>query len=152
MAHRSLSLDQVRIADPCPENWADMTGDDRERFCRHCNKHVHDISKMSQDEFDALVCQNAGRLCVRHAVSEIANPDKTTLKPISLPYAPASETRRFHWRRFIPVFFLSLIAAGSASFSRKPTAVPPRFVMGLIVAPTIQPPTPTSTATPTNMP
>jgi len=58
-------LDQVRIASPCSARWEDMTGDDRSRFCQHCQKHVFNLSAMSRAEAEQLVREKEGRLCGR---------------------------------------------------------------------------------------
>jgi hypothetical protein len=43
-----------------------MTGDDKSRFCSHCQKYVHDLSAMHRDEAERLLCESAGSLCVRY--------------------------------------------------------------------------------------
>lgn len=58
-------LDQVQVASPCNARWEDMTGDDRARFCRHCQKHVFNLSAMTQIEAEALVRETEGRFCGR---------------------------------------------------------------------------------------
>jgi hypothetical protein len=42
-----------------------MSGDDRARFCRQCNRHVYNLSGMTRSEAQALVSQTEGRRCVR---------------------------------------------------------------------------------------
>src|SRR4051812_36390024 len=59
------NLSQFRVQKPCPKNWDEMIGDEKKRFCDHCNLHVHNISTMSDGERTALT-QNAGRLCVAY--------------------------------------------------------------------------------------
>ena len=39
-----------RITKPCTADWDQMRGDDQRRFCEHCQKHVHNVSAMSQRE------------------------------------------------------------------------------------------------------
>lgn len=58
-------LDQVRVASPCNARWEDMTGDDRARFCRHCQKSVFNLSAMTQAEAEALIRGKEGRFCGR---------------------------------------------------------------------------------------
>jgi hypothetical protein len=43
-----------------------MTGDDRSRFCSHCNLNVYNISAMSRSEAESLIASAEGRLCVRY--------------------------------------------------------------------------------------
>ena len=56
-------LDSIRMASPCPVPWDDMEGDDRTRFCRHCQLKVHNISAMTREEALRLVTAAEGRLC-----------------------------------------------------------------------------------------
>jgi hypothetical protein len=62
---RLTILDDIRIASPCPAEWAEMVGDDRARFCASCSKHVYNISAMTAEEATALIREREGRLCVR---------------------------------------------------------------------------------------
>jgi len=75
-------LDRVVVRSPCPAAWDDMTGDDRRRFCPHCQKFVHNLSAMARDEAERLVCAAAGELCVRFA------RDPQTSQLITLNYRP----------------------------------------------------------------
>ncbi|MCG3130136.1 MAG: hypothetical protein FLDDKLPJ_00884 [Phycisphaerae bacterium] len=59
-------LSNLRVASPCPASWANMTGDDRSRFCGQCNLHVYNLSDMTRDEAESLLRQREGRLCVRY--------------------------------------------------------------------------------------
>ena len=44
MPERTDALDRIRVASPCSADWDEMTGNDEVRFCRHCSRHVHDLS------------------------------------------------------------------------------------------------------------
>lgn len=58
-------LDQVRVASPCNARWEDMTGDDRARFCGHCQKHVFNLSALTRREAEQLVREKEGGFCGR---------------------------------------------------------------------------------------
>ena len=58
-------LNQVRIAKPCPANWEEMKGDERVRFCEHCQKHVFNLSAMNANDAVTLVRAKEGKLCAR---------------------------------------------------------------------------------------
>jgi hypothetical protein len=58
-------LNRVQIAKPCPARWEEMSGDERARFCAHCNKHVYNLSAMTTAEATALIREKEGRLCAR---------------------------------------------------------------------------------------
>src|SRR5437867_3160947 len=59
------SLDNIRVAKPCPASWNDMEGDDRVRFCAHCRLNVYNLSGMSRRDAGDLIQLVEGRLCVR---------------------------------------------------------------------------------------
>jgi len=65
MTKKLNSFDRLHVANPCPEDWQQMTGNDRVRHCVQCDKSVYDLSQMTRDEAEALVARMEGRLCAR---------------------------------------------------------------------------------------
>lgn len=65
MSKQLRSLDQLIIQKPCNADWQSMSGNDRVRFCEHCNLRVNDFSSMTRYEAMHLVARSQGRLCVR---------------------------------------------------------------------------------------
>jgi len=61
----SANLNRLRIATPCPIGWDQMTGDNRVRFCGHCQLNVYNISELSGVEAEKLIAATEGRLCAR---------------------------------------------------------------------------------------
>jgi Carboxypeptidase regulatory-like domain len=61
----SSKLDRIRIATPCPVTWEQMVGDDRVRFCEHCELNVYNLASLSRREAEALLSSTEGRLCAR---------------------------------------------------------------------------------------
>jgi hypothetical protein len=61
----TLSLDVIDVARPCPADWNAMRGDDRSRYCDHCQKHVYDLSAMTREAAEALITEKEGNLCGR---------------------------------------------------------------------------------------
>ena len=61
----SQMLDRIGVATPCRADWNAMTGDDKARFCRTCQKNVYNVALMSRDEAVALISEKEGNLCVR---------------------------------------------------------------------------------------
>jgi hypothetical protein len=59
------TLDLVQIASPCHVAWEDMSGDERRRYCKHCNLHVYNLADMPRAEAEAFVNQAQGRTCIR---------------------------------------------------------------------------------------
>ena len=66
MSEARVRLDVIDVKRPCPASWDAMAGDERSRFCEQCGLHVHNLSAMTLDEAQQLVCDRAGRLCVRY--------------------------------------------------------------------------------------
>ncbi len=62
---RNKTLELIQVEKPCAADWQKMPGDDRSRFCTHCQQHVHDLSAMSRVEAERLICESAGNQCVR---------------------------------------------------------------------------------------
>src|SRR5215213_2774212 len=66
MPKRIDVLDSIHVASPCSADWDEMAGNEQARFCLHCSKHVHDLSKISRNEVRKLVAASGGSLCVRY--------------------------------------------------------------------------------------
>ena len=58
-------LDDIKIASPCSQDWNEMIGTERKRFCGECKLNVYNLSGMSQTEAENLLIDSEGRLCVR---------------------------------------------------------------------------------------
>jgi len=59
-------LENIRVASSCAQDWNEMTGDERARFCGACKLNVYNLSGMSRREAENLIFQSEeGRLCVR---------------------------------------------------------------------------------------
>lgn len=59
------TLDELQVATPCPERWADMSGDDRVRHCGRCRRNVYDTSSLTRPELLSLIAEREGDVCVR---------------------------------------------------------------------------------------
>jgi hypothetical protein len=59
-------LDNLRVASPCSEQWANMPGDERVRACGKCKQNVYNLSALTRAEAEALIVQRNGRMCVRY--------------------------------------------------------------------------------------
>jgi len=68
MASR-FPLDVFHIAQPCRKSWDQMTGNSKTRFCDHCEKEVHDLSRRTQKEVDDLLASHSEGLCVRYSTA-----------------------------------------------------------------------------------
>jgi hypothetical protein len=63
---RPKILDNIRVATPCHAKWDEMTGDERARLCRECNRTVYNISALTREEAEDLVIEKEGMLCVQY--------------------------------------------------------------------------------------
>ena len=64
MKTNRITLDVLRIDEPCPASWEQMPGDTARRFCDDCGKHVHDAASMTRAELEAAIQSSAG-VCLR---------------------------------------------------------------------------------------
>jgi len=58
-------LESVTIATPCTASWDEMIGDERARFCTHCQKDVFNLSALPRDEAEAFLRARTAEVCVR---------------------------------------------------------------------------------------
>jgi hypothetical protein len=58
-------LDRLYVATPCSADWDSMQGNDKVRFCQHCNLNVYNISMMTKAQAEALIASTEGRLCTK---------------------------------------------------------------------------------------
>src|ERR1044071_2669468 len=102
MPKRIDVLDRIHVASPCPADWDEMAGNEQVRFCLHCSKHVHDLSKITRNDVRKLVAASGGSLCVRYQ----KRPDGTLQTAERAPQPLTQIKRR-----------LSRIAAGAFTAS-----------------------------------
>ena len=60
-----MKADDIRIPEPCHEDWGRMTPKQRGRFCGACQKKVHDLSAMSQSDAKRIL-DSGGDICVSY--------------------------------------------------------------------------------------
>ena len=58
-------LDNVSVASPCAQDWNQMMGNERKRYCGDCKLNVYNLSGMTRAEAENLIMNSEGRLCVR---------------------------------------------------------------------------------------
>ena len=137
MNQAPMTLDVISVKMPCPASWDAMAGDERSRFCEHCGLHVHNLSQMTLDEAQRLVCERAGRLCVRFERDAAG-------RVLTLDYQRPARTPRT-WKFWTFVGAAGAIAAAVVRLALWSPARPvtPIVVMGDIAMPTTNPaPTP----------
>ncbi len=66
--NKETALDKVSLAKPCSQNWDEMVGDERERFCNQCSLNVYNLSSMTRGEAEEfLQLRNDGSVCLNYA-------------------------------------------------------------------------------------
>ena len=60
------SASQIRIASPCDVDWDSMFGNDRVRFCEHCQRTVHNVDLLTKKQLRRLIARAGDRLCVNY--------------------------------------------------------------------------------------
>lgn len=61
------ALDKVSLAKPCGQNWDEMVGNERERFCGDCCLNVYNLSSMTRGEAEEfLQVRNDGSVCLNY--------------------------------------------------------------------------------------
>ncbi len=60
-----IDIDKLKIATPCQASWAEMTGDERIRFCADCSRNVYNVASLTRDETASLIRETEGRVCLR---------------------------------------------------------------------------------------
>lgn len=64
-ALRRTLIENFTVAKPCGIDWDTMTGDDKVRLCGQCDRNVHNISGMSEEQAALLIQKrNAERVCI----------------------------------------------------------------------------------------
>jgi len=81
--------------------WSELMGDDRTRFCAHCNRHVHKLSSMSRREAEKVLDQAGNDICV----ALIASDDTS----VTAGRSGASLMSRRQWLWIISLTVLSTI-------------------------------------------
>ena len=137
-------LNELVINTPCPMDWERMEGDDRKRFCSRCEKHVYDLSQISQLEALQLIGDGNPNVCAR----VFRRPDGTIVTSQCLAVGKKAIGRRFQFSIATLVAFLTSSAAlfASAPWIGKqiepfverwfPNPQPTQVMIGEVVMPT----------------
>src|SRR3982751_97989 len=117
--------DHVKIESPCNADWESMIGNDRVRFCKHCNLNVNDIDNFTSKELRRLLLTSRGRICFRYRVPAMALPRLHQIVP--------RRVARFAAGAFSAALSLSTAAVQQANATS--LADSPSYVFRTIVQP-----------------
>ena len=107
-----------RIEKPCPANLGSMPGDEKRRFCAHCQLHVHNLSAMTPDEQSHVMKEAKERICVTYVLSPNS---KVVSAPVWKLHQRLAKGRRL--AAAAAMALLSVVAPGCAT-SSKPVEAP----------------------------
>jgi hypothetical protein len=111
------SLTSIRIASPCPADWAKMAGDERVRHCSECNLNVYNLSAMTERQVKQLIAGSQGqRVCARF----YRRADGTVLTQ-DCPWRFRTLARKVS--RFAAAVLAAVMSAGLAFARSKPQPV-----------------------------
>ncbi|MDI1312133.1 hypothetical protein [Prosthecobacter sp.] len=54
------------IENPCPVKWESMVGDEKRRYCEHCQLHVHNLSAMTAAERNEALAPSSEQKCISY--------------------------------------------------------------------------------------
>jgi hypothetical protein len=119
-------LESIQIASPCTAKWDEMVGDERARFCSHCQKDVFNLSAMPRDEAESFMRERTSDTCVR-----LYKRFDGTVLTADCPVGVKRKRRR---KAVVAAVGSGLLAAGAfLRMSSSPTP-PPVEAMGLMTA------------------
>jgi hypothetical protein len=127
-ARRALPLlESIQIASPCTAKWDEMVGDERARFCTHCQKDVFNLSAMPREEAESFMRERTSETCVR-----LYKRFDGTVLTSDCPVGVKRKRRR---KAIAAAVGGSLLAAGALLMAaRRPT---PCVVMGEMTGPPV---------------
>jgi hypothetical protein len=119
-------LESIQIASPCTAKWDEMVGDERARFCSHCQKDVFNLSAMPRDEAESFMRERTSDVCVRL----YKRADGTVLTSD----CPVGVKRKRRRKAAFAAVGGGLLAAGALLRMASTPIAPPIEAMGLMTA------------------
>jgi hypothetical protein len=137
---------KLTIESPCAADWALMQGNDTQRFCEQCNKHVYNLSEMTQTQAEYLLqnpsTPSTSSICARFSTDEagyVINKPANVLPTPTIDEAPFWFFAR-HWQNAtIGLCLLLCVFTANHAFAENATTTPvknpPNVQGGLMPAP-----------------
>lgn len=111
MRIENLFMKNLRIPDPCSENWELMSPQEQGRFCSACNKCVIDFTQKELKEIEQILEEKPkGSICGRFYDYQLKNADDQSgqLKNKLVQYFPKSfQNSKFGLALFSVIFFIT---------------------------------------------
>src|SRR4249919_861479 len=98
----------LQVADPCHENWNQMTATEQGRFCQSCQKTVTDFSMMSDKEILNHISKRNTDICGRFTNDQLSRPLIEDYK------------KRFSWSYIWNFVIAGFMTTGYANAQSKP--------------------------------
>ena len=122
----------LRIASPCEMDWDSMLGNDRIRFCEHCQLAVHNIDFATPKQIRRLVARSRGRLCVNYRQPEVTRRAPPVLYKIGrrtsvIAASAFSATLSISTALAAPANLNSTVFPNETAFATRPLAQPYPF-------------------------
>ncbi len=73
MSKKSFRKNLFEVKNPCAENWEQMKGGEKMRFCGHCASSVNNLSAMRRKDAMRMIREANGRICVRYVKNPQTN-------------------------------------------------------------------------------
>ena len=127
MSDQDLSH-QLRITSPCSVNWDSMIGNDRVRFCEHCQTTVHNLDLTSRKQVRRLIARSEGRVCVSYLQPAA---ERKTISATPILHKIGRRTAKIAAGAFSAS--LSISSAVAATAPVKQTAQPNEVVFAALV-------------------
>jgi len=109
-----MSQYQIKIDEPCHENWDTMSQKQQGRFCSVCTKDVVDFTSMTDQEVKSYFLNYKGSLCGRFNTNQLEQKDERY-------YKLNDYTKKFI--RAFAMVFLMFTAMESSAQTKMPTPI-----------------------------
>ena len=118
----------LRITSPCSVSWDSMIGNDRVRFCEHCQIAVHNLDLTSRKQVRRLIARSEGRICISY---QQPATERKTISPAPILHKIGRRTARIAAGAFSAS--LSISSAVAATAPLKQTAQRNEVVFAALV-------------------
>ncbi len=98
---------QLKIAEPCNENWANMQANEQGRFCNSCKKNVIDFTQIDNKELINIIMHHDANICGHFNEHQLN---------VSLP---TEAEKRSPWKKYFFSFLVSAFLFAKQTVAQK---------------------------------